>query len=1105
LHLFLSNNTLSFVETDINLNFPDIFEKNVPTLEIILLKKLMLIFQKIVFISTMILSFIYSTHAFSSKVLVLHSGFQSDQETHEIQRGIESQFNNLDVSLYVSYLDSGYQVESTEELAAYANFLSEKFKGKNFDAVIITGQNALNLVQHYSDQLFTNDVPIIFTGLKLDDSSIADFTYKISAVVESENLFDTVKLSVELFPNVLDVYIVTDNTVNSHLFNNKIKMLTDQLKQRVNIINNESAESLKNFISKVPNNAILIFNRFNFDANTVPVNDSTMLKLLVSVARIPIFAVHKHDLIEGVLGGVVTSGFSQGEATANKVLQLLNGAPIDSFPVEMNLTNESLLQYNEILRWDLKPESLPIGVKVINQPNKANKEGVSVTTLLVIFISIICLQWYKYYKLNRSKSLAQIEHQRIENIFNVSYDFIFILDLVGEIKKANRTALEFVGISKDEVEGEILWETPWWENDVVSKKKLKSAMGQARVGKTARFECRLINKKQESYDFDVFIQSIKGNGIDESNEITSIIVEARDISGIKAIEKEAEKASKRSTLLLDESPSMLLMLNSHGLIVSCNKFGSNLLGYVEGELIGRNLVTLYSYTFDVDDLKVYLEECANCEGMLQTREVSYSTKSGRKVWINERVRKIEGHDQYFLVCENITERYELSKELNYRASHDYLTGLKNRLFFENQLEKTLEEIEINKVPCCLMYLDMDKFKIINDTCGHHAGDEVLRQIATILTDNVPATSMVARLGGDEFAIILPDNGLIDAEKLAQNIINVIGKHYFLWEGHNFTLGVSIGLAEVTDFCRGGVHALSCVDSACYSAKQSGRNRIHVYEEDKQDALRREEVVWVNKVQDALRDESRFCLYAQLIQPVDGDEHYLHYEILTRMIDENGELAPPAKFIPVAESYNLADKIDMIIITKTLDWLKNHPEHVLKLNMCSINLSGQSLGDPQFIDDLVDLLIRSSLPLEKLCFEITETVAIGNFSKASKLINSLKKLGCQLALDDFGTGLSSFGYLKRLNVDYLKIDGVFVKDMANDAQDFGIVKTIHELSHLFGKKTIAEYVESEEIIDKLKEIGVDFAQGYHLGRPIPIDMMALLSDSLYSEDSYGDDF
>ena len=1075
-------------------------------MEVILLKPLMFIFQKIVLIFSLISSFAYSTQAFSTEILVLHSGFQSDQQTHEIQRGIENTFNNLEMSLYVSYLDSGHQDMSDKESLAYAEFLSQKFENKYFDAVIITGKNALKLVQRYPNRLFTNS-PIIYTGIKLDDSSIAGFTHKVSGVVESENLFDTVKLSVNLFPSILDIYIITDNTVNSNLVNEKIKMLSEQLKQRVNIISNESVESLKAMISAVPNNAVLIFNRFDVDKNGLPVNHTSMLKSLVSVARIPVFVIHKHDLIEGIVGGVLTSGFSQGEAAANKVLQLLNGTAIESLPVEMNLTNESVVQYSELLRWELKEDSLPIGTNIINRPVEKNKEDFSLITVLLIiltFISVVTWLWYKYYKLNQSQSVLKIQHQRVENIFNVSYDFIFILDLVGEIKKANRTALEFVGVSSQDVEGEILWETPWWENDEVSKKKLKSAMGQARVGKTARFECRLIDKNQESYAFDVFIQSVKGNGIDESNEITSIIVEARDISGIKAIEEEAEKASKRSNLLLDESPSMLLMLNSQGLIVSCNKFGSNLLGYMDGELIGRNLVTLYSRTFEVEDLKAYLENCVNSEEMLQTREISYSTKNGRKVWINERVRKIEEHDQYFLVCENITERYELSKELNYRASHDYLTGLKNRLFFESQLDKTLKEIEKSKTPCCLMYLDMDKFKIINDTCGHHAGDEVLRQIATILTDSVPATSMVARLGGDEFAIILPDNGLAEAEQYAQCIITAIGKHYFLWEGHNFTLGISIGLAEVTDFWRGGVHALSCVDSACYSAKQSGRNRIHIYEEDKQEELRREEVVWVNKVQDALRDESRFCLYAQLIKPVDGDEHYLHYEILTRMIDENGELAPPEKFIPVAESYNLADKIDMIIITKTLDWLKNHPEHVLKLNMCSINLSGQSLGDPQFIDNLVDLLVRSSLPLEKLCFEITETVAIGNFSNASKLINTLKKLGCHLALDDFGTGLSSFGYLKRLNVDYLKIDGVFVKDMANDEQDFGIVKTVHELSHLFGKKTIAEYVESEDIIDKLKEIGVDFAQGYHLGRPIPIDMMALLSESLYGEDSQGED-
>ena len=1063
----------------------------------------MFFFKKVAFLCSFILSFTYTSWAFSAEILVLHSNFQSDLQTHEIQNGVENALKNRDVSLYVSYLDSKARTMTDEESLIYVDFLSKKFEGKSFDAVIVTGKNALQLVQDYPERLFVNS-PIIYAGIKLEDSSIKDFNHKISGVIESENLFDTVKLSIELFPRTDDIYIITDNSFDNASTNKKIQMLYKQLKQQVNIIDDENIESLKKTISDISSNSVLIFNNLHPDKDESHflVNHTAVLKSLIPFTRVPVFVVHKHDLIEGVLGGVVTSGFLQGETAANKALQVLSGTPIDSLPIEINLSNEPIIQYSELLRWGFKESDLALGFKVINQPAENKNEDISIIAFLLvilIFISMLTWLWYKFYRLKQTNSLLKIQHQRNENIFNVSYDFIFILDLVGEIKTANRTALEFVGISKDKAEGQILWATPWWENDEISKKKLKSAMGQARVGKTARFECRLIDKNQESHAFDVFIQSVKGNGIEETNEITSIIVEARDISAIKSIEEEAEKSNKRSNLLLDESPSMLLMLNAQGLILSCNKFGSHLLGYVDGELIGRNLVTLYSRTFDVEDLKNYLENCTDSENMLQTREISYSTKNARKIWINERVRKIEGHDQYFLVCENITERYELSKELNYRASHDYLTGLKNRLFFENQLDNTLKQIEKNRMPCCLMYLDMDKFKIINDTCGHHAGDEVLRQIATILTDCVPTTSMVARLGGDEFAIILPDIELVDAEIYAQKIIVEIGKHYFLWEGHNFTLGISIGLAEVTDFLRGGIHALSCVDSACYSAKQSGRNRIHIYEEDKQEELRREEVVWVNKVQDALRDESRFCLYAQLIKPVNGDEHYLHYEILTRMIDENGELAPPDKFIPVAESYNLADKIDMIIITKTLNWLKNHPEHVLKLNMCSINLSGQSLGDPQFIDDLVDLLIRSSLPLEKLCFEITETVAIGNFSNASKLINTLKKLGCQLALDDFGTGLSSFGYLKRLNVDYLKIDGVFVKDMAKDEQDFGIVKTIHELSHLFGKKTIAEYVESEDIIDKLKEIGVDFAQGYHLGKPIPIDMMALLSESLYGRD------
>jgi len=1061
------------------------------------------ILKKTILFSHALYLFFYASFSYSSDVLVLHSSYQGNEQTREIQKGIERKFIDSNISLYVSYLDST-QPMSEGVLIQHVDFLARKFDAKHFDAIIVTGENALNLAQGYGQRLFA-DTPIIFTGPPLQNHSSIGFTHQLSAVIEYENVLETAKLAVQFFPQSHQIYIVTGSAKNSQLTEDVIQSLSLNLQQKIVILNNETEISLKQIISKSSSNSLLIYSDFSRDKNGVSVNRMEVLKSLTSITRIPLFVTHQHDLIEGVIGGAVTSGLTEGETAADKVLHILQGIPLTEMPIEFNISNKYLIQYSELLRWGVNEKILPEGYQVINRFKPTGYGNINFIFLLII--ACICLfvviwYWRKYYKLEQFNQLLQMKHERVSNIFNVSYDFIFILDLVGEIKMVNQTALNFIDISERQVISQILWDTAWWQHDPISKKKLKSAMGQARVGKTARFECLLFNKDQDQYAFDVFIQPVKNEQAigRRRNEITSIIVEARDITSIKAVEAEVQKANKRSNLLLDESPSMLLMLNAQGLILSCNKFGCNLLGYKDGELIGRNLVTLYSQLINIHELKEYLAECTTREGMLLTREISYSTKNGRKVWINERVRKIEGHDQYFLVCENITERHELSKELTYRASHDYLTGLKNRLFFENQLDKDLDNVKSLSLSCSLMYLDMDKFKIINDTCGHHAGDEVLRQIATILTDSMPKKTTVARLGGDEFAIIMPDITLVEAKKYAEAIISAIAKHYFLWEGQHFSLGISIGLAELSSFSRDGLHALSCVDSACYIAKQSGRNRIHVYEEDKREELRREEVVWVNKVQDALRDETRFCLYAQLIKPVDGDDDYLHYEILTRMIDENGELAQPSKFIPIAESYNLADKIDMIIITKTLNWLKNHPEHVLKLNMCSINLSGQSLGDPQFIEDLVELLTRTSLPLEKLCFEITETAAIGNFSKAAKLINSLKMLGCKLALDDFGTGLSSFGYLKRLNVDYLKIDGVFVKDMATDAQDFGIVKTIHELSHLFGKKTIAEYVENEDIIEKLKEIGVDYAQGYHLGKPMPIDMMALLSTSL-NEDNF----
>lgn len=1048
---------------------------------------------------TLALSLLFSQLAVASDILIIHSAFQSDDKTREIQKGIEKKLRDVNVSLYVNYLDSK-QPLTDKQLQEHAQFLALKYQNHTFSAVIVSGENALLLAERHGSVAFPH-TPVIFTGIRTERQFPVSFTHRISAVLAVEDVYASTQMALALFPNVAEIYVITGSANSSQLNAKKIEQLSNEVKQRLTVLSNETEESLQKVIRQATSNSVVIFSDFSQDSHGHFVNRNEMLRSLVAMARVPFFVVHKHDLIEGIIGGVVLSEMKVGEAAASKVLQIAQGVPIEALPVHKRVESESLLQYRELVRWGLQENEFVADYQVINRPQQYDSNNINSFVLILVLLILLSLLFWsarQYFRLNHIKNSLQDEHQRVQGIFNHSYDFIFILDLLGEIKMVNETALSFAELSEHQVKGTLLWDAPWWDHDASSKKQLKVAMGQARVGKTARFECRLLDKDQERHAFDVFIQPIHEviNG-KQSKEISSVIVEARDISGIKALE-EVKKAHKRSNLLLDESPSMLLMLNAQGVILSCNKFGCNLLGFEASELIGRNLVTLYTQVVNIEQLQHYLADCVNSDGLLQTREIAYSTKSGRKLWINERVRKLEDQDQYFLVCENITERHELSKELNYRASHDYLTGLKNRMFFENQLDQSLKEVQGASEPSCLMYLDMDKFKIINDTCGHHAGDEVLRQIATILTESVPARAIVARLGGDEFAIIIPQAKQAEAEKVAQIIIRSISKHYFLWEGNHFTLGVSIGLMELNEVGRGGLHALSCADSACYIAKQSGRNRIHIFEEDRQEEQRREEVVWVTKVQDALRDESRFCLYAQLIKPVDGDEDYLHYEILTRMIDESGKLAPPAKFIPVAESYNLADKIDMIIITKTLKWLKHHPDHLFKLNMCSINLSGQSLGDPQFVDDLVELLTNSSLPLEKLCFEITETVAIGNFSNAARLINSLKKLGCKLALDDFGTGVSSFGYLKRLKVDYLKIDGVFVKDMANDDQDFGIVKTIHELSHLFGKKTIAEYVEDEQVIEKLKEVGVDFAQGYHIGKPVPIDMMALLSDSLYED-------
>ncbi|MDH5766815.1 MAG: EAL domain-containing protein, partial [Gammaproteobacteria bacterium] len=450
------------------------------------------------------------------------------------------------------------------------------------------------------------------------------------------------------------------------------------------------------------------------------------------------------------------------------------------------------------------------------------------------------------------------------------------------------------------------------------------------------------------------------------------------------------------------------------------------------------------------------------------------------------INRIDVDDEIYFTAylRNLTEAYELKAKLTYQASHDSLTGLINRREFEERFISILDASGRSE-KYCLLYLDLDQFKVINDSYGHMAGDELLRQLSQELNDSISDDDLFARLGGDEFAILLNIDSLSSAEEIALKLIDGIRQFRFYWGDDVFNIAVSIGLVYVEDCEESYAELMSAADSACYKAKEEGGSRYYIYRPDDADMKeRRGQMGMVNKIQRSL-ENNNFKLYKQKIIPLKGSCTQLHCEILLRMVNDENEIILPEQFIPAAENYNLMLSIDEWVVDNTFKWLSSLscPEEIVGL--CSINLSGFSITDPQFISYVLEQKKKYRIPGKVVCFEITETVAIKNLAMARQFMRDLKKEGFMFALDDFGSGLSSFGYLNALPVDFIKIDGIFVKDISTNPVNRAIVKSISEIGNVMSKKTIAEYVESAGIAEILKDLGVDYAQGYYFSQPEPV--------------------
>lgn len=436
---------------------------------------------------------------------------------------------------------------------------------------------------------------------------------------------------------------------------------------------------------------------------------------------------------------------------------------------------------------------------------------------------------------------------------------------------------------------------------------------------------------------------------------------------------------------------------------------------------------------------------------------------------------------------------ESEQRLDWYSRHDGLTGLINRWEFEQHLKQALSSAKTYNQQHSLCFLDLDQFKIVNDTCGHAAGDELLCQVTALLQKQVRTTDTLARLGGDEFGLLLEQCPLIGSLRIANDLRQSLQDFRFIWQDKTFTIGVSIGLVVINADSLDLSNVLSAADMACYAAKNAGRNRVHIYQADDQDLVTNHgQMQWVSRLTEALQSNS-FCLYSQPIVPLAPNESQeKHYEILLRLQDETGKLVPPMAFIPAAERYNLMHLIDRWVISTFFAGFAQHCQEagqccleLCRSTMYAINLSGASINDDCFIDFLEQQFTLYSVPPQIICFEITETVAIINLSKAGKLIRKLKQLGCRFALDDFGSGMSSFAYLKNLSVDYLKIDGEFIKDIVDDPTDLAMTQAINQVGHAMGIKTIAEFVENDTILGIITALGIDYAQGYGIAKPQPL--------------------
>ena len=571
--------------------------------------------------------------------------------------------------------------------------------------------------------------------------------------------------------------------------------------------------------------------------------------------------------------------------------------------------------------------------------------------------------------------------------------------------------------------------------------------------------------------------------------ILTILTALYVITRITRTEEQLYFEKELAQITLHSIGDGVITVDKDYIIQTINPVAEMLADVKKHDVINKNILSIY----DGESPKQRSEINQNLETTGIQRSLfdfTLTKKDGTKYEVEHTIAPIIDHDKSILgaviILRDVTEVRTMEKRLSYQASHDALTGLINRREFEVRLKQTIRNAIAEDLTHSICFLDLDKFKIINDTSGHAAGDEFLKQVSKSIQSLLRQTDVLARLGGDEFAIILDSCSIHQAKIICNQIIKKIKDTRFNWGKNSFEAGASIGIVPITKLTASVSEVMSSVDAACYEAKDKGRNRIQVFEPNDAEFVKHQlETSWIQKIKTAI-DENQFELYFQELLNINPTHPTpMSVELLIRLNDK-GNIIAPDSFIPTAERYNLMPIIDEWVISNTFDFINEYNEKHDSDIRVAINLSGQSLSEDSVLNLITDKLRKNKhLKKELICFEITETAAIANMSKAIEFIAQIKQIGCKFSLDDFGSGLSSFSYLKSMPVDNLKIDGVFIRDIHIDPINKIFVESIHNISKIMGIKTTAEYVENEDILNCIKSIGIDYAQGYHISKPTPV--------------------